>query len=69
MVAAAVAEGEGVVLGQAGQDGDVLLHVLQRLQHRPEARAELGEALERFEELGAQLWAARAREELERVCG
>jgi len=43
--------------------------VLRRLQRRASARAELGEALARFEELGAPLWAQRAREELGRVGG
>ena len=47
----------------------VLGRVLRRLQHRSRARAELGEALARFEELGAQLWAERAREELARIGG
>lgn len=43
--------------------------VLRRLQRRSRARAELGEALARFEALGAALWAERAREELARVGG
>jgi hypothetical protein len=43
--------------------------VLRRLKHRSRARAELGEALARFEELGARLWAERAREELARIGG
>ena len=43
--------------------------VLRRLQHRSRANGELGEALARFEELGAALWAERAREELSRVGG
>ena len=38
--------------------------VLSRLQQRSCARSELEDALARFEELGALLWAARAREEL-----
>ncbi|MCZ7588316.1 MAG: LuxR C-terminal-related transcriptional regulator [Gaiella sp.] len=43
--------------------------VLRRLQHRARARAELSEALARFERLGAPLWAERSREELARVGG
>lgn len=43
--------------------------VLRRLQHRAAARAELEEALRRFESLGAPNWSARAREELARVGG
>jgi len=39
--------------------------ILYRLQHRLEARAELADALARFEELGALLWAERARDELD----
>jgi DNA-binding CsgD family transcriptional regulator len=43
--------------------------VLRRLQRRARARSELGEALARFERLGARLWAERARDELARVGG
>jgi DNA-binding CsgD family transcriptional regulator len=43
--------------------------VLRRLQQRSRARAELDEALARFEGLGAALWAERTREELERIGG
>lgn len=43
--------------------------VLRRLQHRAAARAELEDALARFEALGASLWAERAGEELARVGG
>jgi DNA-binding CsgD family transcriptional regulator len=43
--------------------------VLRRLQHRARARTELAHALAQFEELGAALWAERAREELGRVGG
>jgi DNA-binding CsgD family transcriptional regulator len=43
--------------------------VLRRLQRRACARGELGDALARFEQLGAGLWAERAREELARIGG
>ncbi len=47
--------------------------VLGRVQRRARklrvARATLGEALEAFEQIGAELWAARAREELARIGG
>ncbi len=43
--------------------------VLRRLQQRSAAHAMLTEALTRFEELGAPLWAERAREELARIGG
>jgi DNA-binding CsgD family transcriptional regulator len=43
--------------------------VLRRLQQRRAAHAALSEAVERFEELGAPLWAERAREELHRIGG
>jgi DNA-binding CsgD family transcriptional regulator len=43
--------------------------VLRRVQQRARARAELEEALARFGELRAPLWAERARNELARVGG
>jgi len=43
--------------------------VLRRRQRRAAAHAMLNEALARFEELGAPLWADRAREELCRIGG
>jgi DNA-binding CsgD family transcriptional regulator len=43
--------------------------VLRRLQQRTAAQATLREALERFEGIGAVLWADRAREELARIGG
>ena len=43
--------------------------MLRRLQHRTHAQSELVEALARFEQLGAPLWAQRAREELARIGG
>ncbi len=43
--------------------------VLRRLQRRSDAHAMLAEALERFEELGASLWAERTREERARIGG
>ncbi len=43
--------------------------VLRRLQRRSRSREELGVALAAFEELGAPLWADRAREELGRIGG
>jgi DNA-binding CsgD family transcriptional regulator len=42
---------------------------LRRARHRKAARDTLGRALAVFDELGAGLWAARAREELGRVGG
>ena len=47
----------------------VLGRVLRKLHLEPRAKEELGEALARFEGLGALLWAARAREELARIDG
>jgi DNA-binding CsgD family transcriptional regulator len=47
----------------------VLGRVLRRLQARREAQSFLDDALERFEALGAVLWAERAREELGRIGG
>jgi DNA-binding CsgD family transcriptional regulator len=41
----------------------------RRAKHRREARATLEEALALFEELGAALWAERARAELKRISG
>jgi DNA-binding CsgD family transcriptional regulator len=43
--------------------------VLRRMQARRDAHAVLEDALGRFEELGATLWADRAREELGRIGG
>jgi DNA-binding CsgD family transcriptional regulator len=43
--------------------------VLRRLQQRSRAREELEEALARFGDLGATLWADRTRDELARVGG
>jgi DNA-binding CsgD family transcriptional regulator len=43
--------------------------VLRRLQQRRAAHEALSDALERFETLGAPLWAERAREELRRIGG
>ena len=47
----------------------VLGRVLRRAQRRSAAAAMLEDALARFEELGARLWAERAREELARIGG
>jgi DNA-binding CsgD family transcriptional regulator len=47
----------------------LLGRVLRRVQQRSAANQALAEALARFEGLGASLWAARAREELERIGG
>jgi DNA-binding CsgD family transcriptional regulator len=43
--------------------------VLRRLRRRSEAHAMLSDALERFETLGAPLWAERAREDRARIGG
>jgi DNA-binding NarL/FixJ family response regulator len=43
--------------------------VERRAKQRAKARASLTEAHEAFERMGAQLWAARARDELARVSG
>lgn len=43
--------------------------ILRRAQQRSAAHATLGEALALFEELGAPLWAERARDELGRIGG
>lgn len=42
---------------------------LRRAQRRSESAAVLGDALDRFERLGAALWAERARDELARIGG
>ena len=47
----------------------MLGRVLRRAQRRSAAAAMLEHALARFEELGARLWAERAREELARIGG
>ena len=52
--------------------GRVLLtlgSVLRQAQQRSEARAALGRALVIFEEIGARLWAGKARDELRRISG
>ncbi|MGH3072734.1 MAG: helix-turn-helix transcriptional regulator [Gaiellaceae bacterium] len=47
----------------------VLGSVRRRLRRRGAARATLQDALASFEELGAELWAARTRDELGRIGG
>ena len=42
---------------------------LRRFKKRRAAREAIGSALDLFEELGAQLWAAKARRELARIAG
>jgi DNA-binding CsgD family transcriptional regulator len=57
-------------LGSAFDEARTLFargRVLRRAKRRRLARESLGEAVERFDELGACLWAARARRELERT--
>jgi DNA-binding CsgD family transcriptional regulator len=71
-------EAESTLAGALGawtlplQRGRTLLalgSVQRRLRRRAVARETLQEALATFEELGAQLWAERAREELGRIGG
>ena len=52
--------------------GRVLLTLgsaLRQGHHRSDARAVLGQALAIFEEIGARLWAEKARAELSRISG
>ena len=73
----AVAAAERALAGLAGlaypfERGRALLvlgSVLRQAQHKERARATLEQALTIFEELGAGLWAAKARSQLARISG
>ena len=76
-LAGAVAAAERALAGLAGfaypfERGRALLvlgSVLRQAQHKERARATLEQALTIFEELGAGLWAAKARSQLARISG
>ena len=66
----AVAVGEGVpMMLELGQSLLALGEVQRRLQRKKDARETLNRALATFEELGAPVWAERARRELRRIGG
>ena len=65
--AAVAAEGDLPLPFERARTRLAVGRVLFRLEQHSRAKEELGEALARFEELGASLWAARAREELGRI--